>query len=136
MSTQKFMDSAGISYLWKKIAQAIDGGDEAVKEALEGLINNKITLLPYKDFGVIRADLTMPTIDIGELKPYQLTRAISKTVYIELPSGGRYIEAHFVIDNNSSTSRGGSVIDIQSGGGEINRGMGNHTIRGFYLRIE
>lgn len=112
------------------------GGGEAVKEALESLINSKITLLPYKDFGTIITDFTMPTIDIGELKPYQVTRAISKTVYIVLPSGGCYIEAHYTIDNNSSTGRGSSSIDIKSVGGEINSGMGNHTIRGFYLRIE
>lgn len=116
-----YLDSKGLTYLWSN---------------LKVLLNGKTTLLLYKDFGTITADLTMPTIDIGELKPYQVTRAISKTVYMDLPSGGRYIEAHYVIDNNSSTGRGSSSIDIKSGGREINSGMGNHTIRGFYLRIE
>ena len=134
MSEFKSLDSAGISYLWKKIAQAIDGGGEAVKDALESLIDSKITMLPYKNFGTkTETYYTLPVINVGEFQVFTISANSQTGCRVSLPNGGRYLTNTFVQRNPNGDE--GELSIMITPGGYMTMNIGE-TLSSFYLRIE
>ena len=117
------------------LQNALDGKATTaqIEDALSK-IADKITLLPYQDFGSVIEKYTLPSIAIGTLKPYWIEQRTSDSDTLSLPSGGRYIIGHCIYDTYNSTS--GYIINIMSGGSIIARGYNKRNISGFYLRIE
>ena len=116
MATQKFLDSAGITHLWNKMTEALRGGDEAVKDALESLIDSKITMLPYKNFGTkTETYYTLPVINVGEFQVFTISANSQTGCRVSLPNGGRYLTNTFV-QRNPNGDEGGLSIMITPGG--------------------
>ena len=96
------------------------------------MIGDKITLLPYVDYGIKTSDYNLPTIGIGELRSYSIT---PRSHNIKLPSGGRYL-AMFG-SSTGSTSEGYVTsyrVEYFSGGRVVAKGHVNLDL--FYLRID
>ena len=132
MSTQKFMDSAGIKHLWEKIMQAMGGVSdiEADVEALANALGSKITLIPYTNITASSNYYYLPVSNIGELRIYSVT-ANNTASRIFLPQGGRYIA--YQKDATPSFF----IPQILSGGTQLYYDLSkNFTVDLFYLRIE
>lgn len=135
MSTQKFMDSAGIKHLWEKITQAIGGGVSEVEAAVEELANalaGKVSVLPYTDYGTVSGNYSLPVINVGELRPYKVIHKNTSTgTILKVPSGGRYIVLYGHIEGTTNEYKG--KVAVVSGGSAVAR---DATVSAFYLRVE
>ena len=102
---------------------------EAAVEELANALGSKITLLPIAKYGASAINYSLPVINVGEWRTYEI--ASSGAVQTKLPSGGRYIA---MSGAEVSSNKLGYDIRVLSGGSPVT--TSNMTFYLFYFRVE